>query len=125
MVDTAVHSGDPWSWMTGLGYSHIASYFTQGQRFTHRNISLQLYRLLVTTKDPAKRSDIDSFKESETKLLDQSGNYLLQASIRVQDGSKVEIVTKAVNELWALRETLKGVVELAVVDRLALDPRVR
>ena len=45
--------------------------------------------------------------------------------MRVQDGSKVETMTKGVNELLSLKETLKGVVELEIGDRLALDTRVR
>ena len=34
-------------------------------------------------------------------------------------------MTKAVNELLSLKETLKGVVELEMGERLALDTRVR
>ena len=42
-----------------------------------------------------------------------------------QDGSKVETMTKGANELLSLKEILKGVVELEISDRLALDTRVR
>ena len=45
--------------------------------------------------------------------------------MRVQDGSKVETMTKGSLELLSLKETLKGVVELDMGDRLALDTRVR
>ena len=62
---------------------------------------------------------------SHARLLDPSGTYILQAAVRVQDGSKVETMTKAVNELLSLKETLKGVVELEMGERLALDTRVR
>lgn len=34
-------------------------------------------------------------------------------------------MAKGVNELLGLKETLKGVVELEIGDRLALDTRVR
>ena len=61
----------------------------------------------------------------QARLLDLSGTYILQASVRIQDGSKVESMTKGVNELLGLKETLKGVVELEIGDRLALDTRVR
>lgn len=62
---------------------------------------------------------------SKSRLLDPSGTYILQAAVRVQDGSKVETMTKGVNELLSLKETLKGVVEMEMGDRLALDTRVR
>lgn len=57
--------------------------------------------------------------------LDTSGAYLLQATVRVLDGSKPESMVLGINELKGLRELLKGVVELEVSDRLALDTRVK
>ena len=59
------------------------------------------------------------------RLLDPSGAYVLQVSVRVQDGSKVELVNRGMTELLNLKETLKGIVELEVGDRLAMDTRVR
>lgn len=50
---------------------------------------------------------------------------MLQASLRVADGTKQEIMSKGMDELNRLRETLKGVVELDAGDRMALDTRVR
>lgn len=91
-----------------------------GHRFTHHSTSIVLYRISL----PAS---IDSTSDGlpQARLLDPSGTYILQASVRVQDGSKVETMTKGVNELLSLKETLKGVVELEIGDRLALDTRVR
>ena len=62
---------------------------------------------------------------SRTRPLDPSGTYILQAAVRVQDGSKMETITKATNELLALKEMLRGCVDLEMGDRLALDTRVR
>ena len=62
---------------------------------------------------------------SKERLLDPSGSYVIQASIRVQDGSKVEMVNRGMTELLNVKETLKGVVDLDVGDRLAMDTRVR
>ena len=59
------------------------------------------------------------------QLIDSSGAYILQASVRVMDGTKPEIVTAATKELLAAQTELKGVVRLRVVDRLALDTRVK
>jgi len=70
-------------------------------------------------------SDPGEVKKADLRLLDESGGYLMQASVRVQDGSKVETMQRGANELLGLRETLRGVVELEVVERLSLDTRVR
>lgn len=102
---------------------HVSTFTNSGHRFTHHSISILLYRITL----PAGTVKTDSASDGvpQTRLLDPSGTYILQASVRVQDGSKVETMTKGVNELLGLRETLKGVVDLEIGDRLALDTRVR
>ena len=102
---------------------HVSSYTISGHRFTHHSISLLLYRIFLPAS--VEKNDSTSDGLPQPRLLDPSGTYILQASVRVQDGSKVETMTKGVNELLGLKETLKGVVELEIGDRLALDTRVR
>lgn len=58
-------------------------------------------------------------------LLDASGTFNLQASIRIQDGMNLETMSIAINELKAFKEMMKGIVEMEVGDRLALDTRVK
>ena len=103
--------------------SHVSTYTISGHRFTHHSTSLLLYRISL----PAITVDNDSTsgEPSQSRLLDPLGTYILQASVRVQDDLKVETMTKGANELLSLKETLKGVVELEIGDRLALDTRVR
>ena len=102
---------------------HVSTYTISGCRFTHHSTSLLLYRIGL----PPTAAEIEPTSSglAQMRLLDPSGTYILQASLRVQDGSKVETMTKGVNELLGLKETLKGVVELEIGDRLALDTRVR
>lgn len=57
--------------------------------------------------------------------LDESGAYLLQAAVRVQDGSKPEDMNKGQSELLGFKESMRGSVDLRVVDRLSLDTRFR
>ena len=125
MADIPITSGDPMQFMTALDYSHISSYLLSGHRFTHLSTSLLLFRLLVPSKPPSQHQDATNINVSQARLLDPSGTYILQAAVRVQDGSKVETMTKGMNELLSLKETLKGVVEMEVGERLALDTRVR
>lgn len=123
IADVRITSGDPMEFMKALDYSHVSTYTISGHRFTHHSASLLLYR--VTLPADALKTDSTSGGLPQARLLDPSGTYILQASVRVQDGSKVETMTKGVNELLSLKETLKGVVELEIGDRLALDTRVR
>lgn len=102
----------------------MSSYLLSGHRYTHLSTSLLLYRLLIPTTLQAAHLST-RINISETRPLDPSGTFLLQAAVRVQDGSKVETMTKGMNELLSLKETLKGCVDLEMGDRLALDTRVR
>jgi mediator of RNA polymerase II transcription subunit 18 len=62
---------------------------------------------------------------SSFELLDGSGTYLLQAAVRVSDGSKPELMATGVKELIHIRDMLKSVVDLKPGDRLAMDTRVK
>lgn len=146
MADVQISSGDPIEFMEALDYtyvtpryaqyshsltdydlpqSHIATYLLAGHRFTHLSTSILLYRLFLPANPFKDVSNGPSREISKARLLDPSGTYILQAAVRVQDGSKVETMTKGSLELLSLKETLKGVVELDMGDRLALDTRVR
>jgi mediator of RNA polymerase II transcription subunit 18 len=114
--------------------SHTKTYLLSGHRYTHNSTSLLLYRILLppssfpsTTLPHPTTTTTTSLqpKPRSPTLLDPSGTYILQASLRVHNTSKIETMTKAVNELLALKEMLKGCVELEVGERLALDTRVR
>ena len=150
IADIPITSGDPMEFMKALDYSyvsiakmmigterrfffsneddtptrHVSTYTISGHRFTHHSTSILLYR--ITLPPTTVEDDSASGEQPQApRLLDPSGTYILQASVRVQDGSKVETMTKGVKELLNLKETLKGVVELEIGDRLALDTRVR
>ena len=105
--------------------SYKSSYYLTGHRFTHLNTSLLLIKAVMpqSGESPAHVSDTGDLASGQ--LVDPSGSYLIQASIRVQDGSKVELMNRATAELMSLKETLKGVVDLEMGDRLAMDTRVR
>ena len=143
IADIPITSGDPMEFMKALDYSyvslpsspcetfsrpfilfrHVSTYTISGHRFTHHSASLLLYRVTLPAsigQDKSTSSDLP-----QPRLLDPSGTFILQVSARVHDGSRVETMTKGVNELLGLKENLKGVVELEIGDRLALDTRVR
>jgi len=119
--------GDALDFMNALGYNYVSEYVLEGHRVIHNNIVLLLHRILRFTASPGHQGvPLKQLPPCATlKPLDPSGAYLLQASVRVQDGSKPEGMTLAINELKTFKDLMKGVVDLEVGDRLSLDTRVR
>ena len=73
----------------------------------------------------ANSSDIVSMpKTTFFKPLDQSDGYILSTTIETVDGGNAELRERAVRQLLALKETMKGAVDLVPGDRLALDTKV-
>ncbi|KAL8820055.1 MAG: hypothetical protein Q9191_007598, partial [Dirinaria sp. TL-2023a] len=130
MMDIPLSSGSPLDLMSSLNYTHTASALLRGHRFTYNHISLFLYQpLTLPPPDPANPSSAIDLSTKATvavaQALDPRGGYVLEASLRVGDGLKVERMQQGTSELMALREMLKGAVDLEVVERLSLDTRVR
>lgn len=64
-------------------------------------------------------------QEKKESLLDASGAYVMEASVKVRDGQDLKTMSKGVEELVAFRDVMRGCVDLEVGDRLSLDTRVR
>lgn len=108
----------------------MSEYVTAGHEFVHRNVVVSLTRVLLPPEEEEKNgagADGPGKLPARSALrpLDPSGAYLLEAAVRVQDSSRPDVVAKGTEELAALKGLLKGVVDLRVVDRLALDSRVK
>ena len=108
-------------------HSYVSEYLLEGHRVVHNNAVLLLHRVLRFPAsdggDPQPRQTLPPY--ADLTPLDLSGAWVLQASLRVQDGNKPESMTLGIDELKALKDTLRGVVDLEVGDRLALDTRYR
>lgn len=59
------------------------------------------------------------------QLLDNSGTYILEAKVRVQDFKDASVLESGVNELKAFQTSMRGCVELSLPDRIAMDTRVK
>lgn len=95
--------------------------------FVYNDVVLFLQRVLTF---PANYRDSSTPRRSlpplqEMTLLDQSGSYVLQAGVTVQDGSNLEAMKLGTQYLFGVKEQLRTAVKLEPVDRLALDTRVR
>lgn len=102
-----------------------------GHRLTHSSILLQLFRSLIVPgssgadENPTATSLAPQNLLKSATPLDASGAYILQASLRVYDGQKVDRMQQGTTELLNLKEMLKGAVDLEMADRLGMDTRVR
>ncbi|KAH0543643.1 hypothetical protein FGG08_002081 [Glutinoglossum americanum] len=122
--------GNAIEFMDALGYKYVSEYILEGHRVTHNNLTLLLHHIMLFPPLPPNGTSISSPRKSLPPYcslvpLDQSGGYVLQASALVQDGTKPESITLGISQLKAFKDMMKGVVELEIGDRLALDTRVK
>jgi mediator of RNA polymerase II transcription subunit 18 len=104
----------------------LNEYVLEGHRFILNNAILLLHRILQYPDihtDASPRSTLPVF--SSLIPFDASGAYLLEVKIRLSDGINPALVNTGHQEMERLRTMLRGVVDLNVPDRLALDTRVR
>ncbi|KAI5784685.1 P-loop containing nucleoside triphosphate hydrolase protein [Geopyxis carbonaria] len=91
----------------------VRPYHQHNLRWIHHNVVITLSRIILS--NPGE----------EEVLLDETGGWAVKAEVRVLASTDVESVAGAIAELRALQGVLRGVCELELVERLALDPRVR
>lgn len=109
-----------------------------GHRFTHHATDVVMYRVVVPVAanqasrdprvvpdDPGGGSLEDQLRAGRLGLLDQSGGYMLEARVLLEDGKDPNVIQRGVRELMGLKERLRGVVDLRSPDRLTFDTRVR
>jgi mediator of RNA polymerase II transcription subunit 18 len=125
MSSTAIAAGDPVAFMAALGYGPAGGYVLDGDQLVHGNVAVQVFRLRPMPAGGFGRADVGRAEVAGWEMLDASGAWVVQASVRVGDGARVEWMVRGAEELAALRAALRGVVELEAADRLALDTRVR
>lgn len=120
------------------GTSHIdrtlrfqSAYFTRSSQLMHGNVIIKLFQILLpppTPPSPTPAPDAifgKPFPTSSLTTLDPAKSWILKASVRVQSNQDVESLNTGVNGLKGFKELLKGMCDLEVAERLALDTRVR
>lgn len=97
----------------------------------HGNVIIKLFQILLpppTPPSPTPAPDAifgKPFPTSSLTTLDPAKSWILKASVRVQSNQDVESLNTGVNGLKGFKELLKGMCDLEVAERLALDTRVR
>lgn len=106
-------------------FDYIGQQLHTGDFFVHGNVLLRVYRILVMNK-PADKPIHANFPALKWfNMLDDSGAYIVDASIRLEDRSNSKLADLAVKELMDTKRLLQGAIELYVPDRLSLDTRVK
>lgn len=105
----------------------MTEYYIEGHRFVHGNVIVSLHRILhepgIRNLQTAPKVTPPPFASLE--LLDQSGTYIFEAKVRVQDFKDASVLESGVNELKRFQTQMRGCVELALPDRLTMDTRVK
>ena len=114
---------------TGLltAFSYVSQYVIEGHKFYDQDTTLfvhQVLRMPQAAGDEAIATNTPIPPISDLQPLDSTKGFVLQASIEAIDGNNPEVKEKAVQQLMAIKETLKQAVTLLPGDRLALDTRV-
>jgi len=98
----------------------------------HNNIIITLSQVLLPHQPPppplpaAPYAQYGSpYPASELQPLDPAKSWTLKAAVRVQSHQDVESINTGVNELKGFKELMRGMCDLEVAERLALDTRVR
>lgn len=106
-------------------YMYKSQYATLGHRFVYGNIIIRITRLFSpqTPSDDALQAPLRSTEG--LALVDPSGSFMVEATIRVADPSNSKIADQAKQELLAFQTYMDGVLDLYAPDRLALDTRVK
>lgn len=97
-----------------------------GIRFVHGNVIIRVARLFTVLD--AEDDPIDATPPriiNNEQLLDPSGTYVLEVSIRAEDDTSSNHISEALRELTDFGKSVDGAIDLLVVDRLALDTRVK
>lgn len=104
-------------------YRFKSKYTLLGHRFVYGNVIVRIVRVHIPI-DSTKEIDIFS-DDQELRLLDPSGNWLVEATTRVEDPSNSELTDKAKKDLLAFQTLMEGAVDFYTPDRFALDTRIR
>lgn len=119
--------GEVESWALAEEMALVTSFLVVGHWFVYGNVLVRLFRVmrLIPHDGMAKVGLGTPLRDFERRPLDESGAWVLEAGVRMEDAGDTAVTNRAQEEMRRLREDLEGAVELRVVDRLSLDTRAR
>ncbi|CUS14655.1 unnamed protein product [Tuber aestivum] len=119
--------GDSLGLVDSLGFMLQTNYFMTVSTLIHNNIIITLSQVLLPpTSHAAPNAQYGNpYPTSGLQPLDPARSWVLRAAVRVQSHQDLESINTGVNELKGFKELMRGMCGLEVVERLALDTRVR
>ncbi|KAL8733332.1 MAG: hypothetical protein Q9166_002156 [cf. Caloplaca sp. 2 TL-2023] len=118
IADIPINGGDTAAFMSAMEYTHTSTHHLLGHRFTHNSTSILLFQPLIPPS-PHHPTSTPTIQPLDPQT------YILQLSIRISDGTNPSLMERGVKELISLKETLKGVVDVEIIERGVLDMRVK
>ena len=104
----------------------VNGYVTTGARFVYGNVVIRMTRIYISVPTESEHFLASAPPSRENlKLLDPSGTYLVEATVRAEDNSSSTIREKAMEELLGFAKTIEGAIDFHVPDRLALETKVK
>jgi mediator of RNA polymerase II transcription subunit 18 len=118
---------DEKTFLDTASYRLLGQQYFLGHRFVSGNIIIRIFRALLTTQQfhADKVLEGPPLPASALEVLDSSGTYMVEVSLRVEDRKNTKITEQAIAELLRFKQNVEGVLDLRVPDRLALDTRVK
>jgi len=105
----------------------VTSCLVSGHYLVYNHVLLRFYQCLrLIPHDPGAKQSIGlPLGDYERRPLDTSGAYVLEACLRIEDGTDTDVMSRGTEEMKRIREELDGCVELRAIERLSLDTRFR
>ncbi|SMR64051.1 unnamed protein product [Zymoseptoria tritici ST99CH_3D1] len=110
-------------------YAYKYQYILLGHRFVHGNIVIRVYRLYYASSASEGNASGEEAVEAsppqrqDLKPVDESGSWIVDATVRVEEGAGAEVLERGKRELERFRQGMEGCVDLKAGDRLSLDVR--
>lgn len=112
VLTTPIHEGDPFEFLTTLGYTYKQEYWVKGYEFVIKNVVLRIFQILTCS-------------DGQLDLVDPSKQFIVKAHISCKSVTDLPAMETATAELLALQKDVKGLVSLDLPERQAFDTRVR
>lgn len=106
-------------------FTFVAQQIHSGHRFIQGHVVFKVVRLLLPKAPQESPFEATPPTAEQLKLLDPSGSYLIEASVKVEDRTNNKLTELASKELLDLEKMLQGSIELYAPDRLTLETRIK
>lgn len=112
VLSTPVVEGDPFAYLSTLGYTYKSEYWIKGYEFVIKNVVLRIFRVLAAS-------------DGDIALVDPSKQYTVKAHVACKSVTDLPALEAATTELLAFQKDVKGLISIQLPDRQAFDTRVR